>query len=263
MTPALDLADWLLARGRSAVTTDQAAKMLGVPKEQVRVRLNASVHAKRLFSPSRGLWVAIPAKYRTWGAPPALEFLDQLLVHLGREYYVGWLSAAEIHGAAHQRPQALQVAVDRPVVDRSFGRSHLRFAQQSRAGSLPRQRHNVESGHVWVSTPALTAVDLVDRPELGGGLSNIATVLFELADTTPMDPHDLATLAASYSATAVRRLGYLLELVGASVDTTALARQVEAAPLPRAVVLDPRLPRQGGTDRRWGIVINTDVEPDL
>ena len=52
---------------------------------------------RRLFSPSRGLWVAIPAKYRTWGAPPAVEFVDQLLTHLERDYYVGWLSAAEIH----------------------------------------------------------------------------------------------------------------------------------------------------------------------
>lgn len=263
MSPAFDLADWLLARGRSAATTEQAAEILGVPKEQVRVRLHAAVHAGRLFSPGRGLWVAIPPKYRTWGAPPAVEFIDPLMTHLGREYYIGWLSAAEIHGAAHQRPQATQVAVDKAVEDRSFGRSHLRFTRQARAVQLPRQRHNVESGHVWVSTPALTAVDLVDRPDLGGGMSNVATVLFELADTTPMDPNDLATLAASSSATAVRRLGYLLEIVGASVDTSALARAVAAAPLPRAVVLDPRLPRQGSTDPRWGVVLNTDVEPDL
>jgi predicted transcriptional regulator of viral defense system len=263
MPTAGDLADWLLARGRSAVTTREAAEILGVPDEHVRVRLNAAVRSGRLFSPGRGLWVAIPPKYRTWGAPPAVEFLDPLMVHLGREYYVGWLSAAEIHGAAHQRPQATQVAVDSAVEDRSFGRAHLRFTRQARAGQVPRQRHNVESGHVWVSTPALTAVDLVDRPDLGGGLSNVATVLFEIADATPMSAHDLATLAASYSATALRRLGYLLELVRASVDTTELARQVEAAPLPRAVVLDPRLPRQGVTDPRWGVVINTDVEPDL
>ncbi len=263
MPTAGDLADWLLARGRSAVTTREAAEILGVPDEHVRVRLHAAVRGGRLFSPSRGLWVAIPTKYRTWGAPPAVEFLEPLMVHLRREYYVGWLSAAEIHGAAHQRPQATQVAVDKAVADRSFGRSHLRFTRQSRAGSLPRQRHTVESGHVWVSTPTLTAVDLVDRPDLGGGLSNVATVLFDLADATPLDAHDLATLAASYSATTVRRLGYLLELVRASVDTTDLAQQVEAAPLPRAVVLDPRLPRKGVTDPRWGIVINSDVEPDL
>ena len=59
---------------------------------------------------------------------------------------------------------------------------------------------------MWVSTPDLTAVDLVDRPELGGGLSNVATVLFELAETAALDPQRLAQLAAGFSATAVRRV---------------------------------------------------------
>lgn len=263
MPQAAELADWLLAHGRTAVTTAEAAEILGVPPEQVRVRLNAAVHARRLFSPSRSLWVAIPPKYRMWDAPPAVEFLDQVMTHLDREYYVGWLSAAELHGAAHQRPQALQVAVNRPVQDRSFGRAHLRFTQQSRVCQLPRQRHNVESGHVWVSTPDLTAVDLVDRPELGGGISNVATVLFELAETATLDPANIARLAGTFSATAVRRLGYLLRVVDAPVDTTTLERAVKAAPLPRPALLDPRLPRQGVTDQTWEIVVNTDVEPDL
>lgn len=263
MPQAAQLADWLLARGRTAVTTAEAAEILHVPPGQVRVRMNSAVHAGRMFSPSRGLWVTIPPKYRMWGAPPAVEFLDPLMTHLDREYYVGWLSAAEIHGAAHQRPQALQIAVDRPVQDRSFGRAHLRFTQRSRAGELPRQRHNVESGHIWVSTPDLTAVDLVDQPDLSGGLSNIATVLFELAESAALDPANLARLAATFSATSVRRLGYLLRFVDAPVDTTTLERVVKAAPLPRPAVLDPRLPRQGVTDPTWDIVVNTVVEPDL
>lgn len=263
MPTASDLADWLLAHGRSAVTTMEAAEIVGVPREQVRVRLNAAVHAGRLFSPGRGLWVAIPAKYRNWGAPPAVEFIDQLMTHLGRDYYVGWLSAAEIHGAAHQRPQALQVAVDRPVQDRTFGRAHLRFARQSRVSELPRQRHNVESGHVWVSTPELTAVDLVDRPDLGGGLSNVATVLFDLVEEAGLDPEGAAVLASGFSSTAVRRLGYLLDLIHAPVDTTPLQLAAGAVPLRRPALLDPCLPRHGEIDPRWGIVINTDVEPDL
>jgi predicted transcriptional regulator of viral defense system len=263
MPLASDLGDWLLARGRSAVTTREAAEILGVPVEHVRVRLHAAVHGGRLFSPSRGLWVAIPSKYRTWGAPPGVEFVDQLMTHLEREYYVGWLSAAEIHGAAHQRPQSLQVAVNRPVEDRSFGRSHLRFTRQSRVAQLPRQRHNVESGHVWVSTPELTAVDLVDRPELGGGISNVATVLFELAEAAVLDPESLAQLAGAFSATAVRRVGYLLDFVQAPIDMTALAETTKVMSLPRPALLDPRLPRHGSIDPRWNIVINTDVEPDL
>ena len=35
-------------------------------------------------------------------------------------YYVGLLSAAELFGAAHQRPQVFQVVVDKYLPDRAF-----------------------------------------------------------------------------------------------------------------------------------------------
>ena len=57
-----------------------------------------------------------------------LKLIDLLMGHLGRDYHVGWLSAAEVHGAAHQAPQALQVAVSAPVQDRTFGRVRFQFA---------------------------------------------------------------------------------------------------------------------------------------
>ncbi len=263
MPTASELADWLLSRGRSAVTTEQAAELLGVQRDQVRVRLHKPVADGSMFSPGRGLWIAIAPKYRTWGAPPAVEFIDTLMTHLNRAYYVGWLSAAEIHGAAHQRPQATQIAVDRPTENRSFGRAHLRFYRQSKAAGLPRQHHNVESGQAWISTPELTAVDLVDRPELGGGVSNVATVLHELAESVPLDPEVLAAVAAGFSTTAVRRLGFLLDLVGADVDTGPLGHRATVQPMGHPALLDPRLPRRGHVDLRWGICVNTDVEPDL
>jgi predicted transcriptional regulator of viral defense system len=40
---------------------------------------------------------------------------------------VALLSAAELHGAAHQAPQVFQVMVDRHVRDRGVGRARLRF----------------------------------------------------------------------------------------------------------------------------------------
>jgi len=42
-----------------------------------------------------------------------LDFIDQLMKHLGRSYCVGLLSAAEIHGADQQRPQVFQVFADK------------------------------------------------------------------------------------------------------------------------------------------------------
>ncbi len=263
VTRAPDLADWLLAHGRSAVDTAEAADLLGVPDDHVRVRLAPAVRAHRIVSPSRGLWIAVPPEYRTWGAPPALDFLDPLMAHLHRDYYVGWLSAAEIHGAAHQRPQVTQVAVDRQLADRDLGRARLRFHTQARAGTLPRARHTVPTGQVWVSTPELTALDLADRPSLGAGHSNVATVLAELAEAQTLDPARILDAAAGFPGAALRRLGYLLELVEAEVDADPLAVHVAADPLALPALLDPASPRRGSVSERWGLLVNTDVEPDL
>lgn len=262
-TSAPELADWLLAHGRIAVGTAEAADLLGVPDDHVRVRLAPAVQAHRIVSPSRGLWVAVSPEYRTWGAPPALDFLDALMAHLRRDYYVGWLSAAEIHGAAHQRPQETQVAVNRQLIDRDVGRARLRFHTQSQAGALPRVRHTVPTGQVWVSTPELTALDLTDRPRLGAGHSNVATVLAELSEAQTLAPTRILETSANFSGAALRRLGYLLELVEAEVDTDPLAAHVAQDPLARPALLDPASPRRGPVSERWSLLINTDVEPDL
>ena len=62
----IDVVDSLLAHGQTAVTTDQSAELLGVPVEQVRARMRPLVRDGRVFSPARGLWVAVPPEYRTW-----------------------------------------------------------------------------------------------------------------------------------------------------------------------------------------------------
>ena len=42
----------------------------------------------------------IPPEFRSWGAVPATHFIDPMMRFLGHDYYVGYLSAAEAHGAA-------------------------------------------------------------------------------------------------------------------------------------------------------------------
>jgi predicted transcriptional regulator of viral defense system len=246
------------------VTTEQAAELLGVPVEHVRVRLNRPVREGLLFSPARGLWVPVPAEFRTWRVTPALYFLDDLMGNLGREYYVGWLSAAEVHGAAHQRPQVTQVAVDIPLRDKDLGRVRVQFHTRTGLAGLPRVRHQVPTGQVWVSSPELTAVDLADDPERGGGVSNVATVLADLATDPGLDGRILAEVAARYPAAGARRLGYLLDTVRAPTDLDPLRALVARRPLARPAVLTPQGPRRGSGDGDgWGVLVNTDVEPDL
>ena len=45
------------------------------------------------------------------GVLPGELFIDPMMRALGRNYYVSLLTAAAMHGASHQAPQAFQVMV--------------------------------------------------------------------------------------------------------------------------------------------------------
>lgn len=70
-------------------------------------------------------------------------------------------------------------------------------------GALPRVARQVPTGQVWVSSPELTALDLADRPQRGGGVSNVATVLAELAADPGLSAGGLVELAVRFPAASV------------------------------------------------------------
>ena len=94
----------------------EATDLIGGSKTAAYQGLQRLIAKGEVFSPAQGFYVPIPPEYRAWGgAIPSAEFIDQMMRHLGRRYYVALVSAAEIHGAAHQRPQVFQVMVDQTL----------------------------------------------------------------------------------------------------------------------------------------------------
>ncbi|MGH9008580.1 MAG: type IV toxin-antitoxin system AbiEi family antitoxin domain-containing protein [Acidimicrobiia bacterium] len=262
--PGIDigkLPDALLAAGIHSFTAKDAAEVAGIKPSSAWPALARLARNRLAFSPARGLYVPIPPEYRSWGVVPAAWFIDALMGHLGRDYYVGYLSAAEIHGAAHQRPQVFQVVVDHDVRDRSFGRVRLRFITNRDMASLPSLRRNTPTGTMAVSTPALTALDLANRPENGGALHNVATVLIELAEDGKLDDAALAELVARFPLAASRRVGWIVEhFTDVRLDHLADAILADGD---RPSKLDQHGPRRGKVDPRWRVRVNTVVEPDV
>ena len=260
-----DLPDWLLSHGRHWITTDEIAATLAVPVEQVPAIVARLRRAGRLFSPTRGGYVPIPAEYRSWRAVPASHFIDAMMRHLDHNYYVGFLSAAEVHGAAHQRPQVFQVITDARLNDRTFDRVAIEFTTSVRAATRPTTAVNTPTGTMKVSVPEVTVLDLVGSPANGGGLSNVATVLGGLLGDGLLDLARLAELAKDYPTAVSQRAGWLLERVAADIEA-----EVDLAPLDaiaHARLKPTRLaasgPHTGPFSERWNIVVNADVEPDL
>lgn len=252
-----DLADWLLARGRHWVTTSEAAELLAVPQHHVAPSLASLRQRGHLFSPTKGLYVAIPPEFRSWGAVPASHFVDPMMRQLGHAYYVCLLSAAEIHGFAHQRPQVFQVMTPARLRDRVFGRVRIQFITSRHVPNRAVMVMNTPTGTMRVSTPEVTLLDLVSFPNESGSLFNVASVVGEMLDDDAIDVGLLAEAAGHYPASIVQRTGWLLDYMaaqmGVSVDTDPLLHLADrrATPTP----MDPSFGRSGTRDRRWNVLV--------
>ena len=260
-----DLSDWLISHGKHWITTDEIAATLAIPVEQVPPIVARLRRAGRLFSPTRGGYVPIPAEYRSWLAVPASHFIDPMMRYLDHDYYVGYLSAAEVHGAAHQRPQVFQVITDARLNNRTFDRVRIEFTSSARAARRPTTAVNTPTGTMKVSIPETTVLDLVASPAHGGGLSNVATVLGELLGDGLLDMSRLASLAKDYPTAVQQRSGWLLERVadevGAEIDLAPLEEVARARLKPTPLAAAGR--HAGPFNERWNILVNTDVESDL
>ena len=221
-------------------------------------RLAELEKAGKLFSPAKGLYVVVPPEYRSWEVVPAEWFIDPMMRHLDRSYYVAFLSAAARHGAAHQAPQTFQVVVDRHLEDREIGRVRLRFMTSRDIEHADRESMNSPTGSYLVATREMTAVDLAWRPREAGGTSNVATVLRDIGN---LDGERLARLATTRRRGVARRLGWLLDKFRPDVDTFWLQQIARPAKGSAAVLVPGNRPR-GPLDSTWGLRLNGAVEPD-
>ena len=259
-----DLPDWLIAQGRHFVTSEEVAELLGVDPGSVRQSLRRPAAAKKIVSVTNGAWVPVPPEHRRNAAPPPAHYIDALMGFLGHRYYVGFLTAAAIHGASHQASMVFQVVTSAALRDRKMGTAELRFVRRRQAALRPAIDHLVPTGRIKVSTTAVTMLDLVGSPNRGGGLSNVATVIAQFAEDGLIEPSELASAAATYPRAVIQRAGHLIDsmsaIVGVQTDLAELERTVaDSTP----VALLPSAHTTGPLDDRWRVSVNVEIEPDL
>jgi predicted transcriptional regulator of viral defense system len=251
----------LAARGRHHFTMKEVAAWAGGTVPAVRAALRRLKAKGEIADPYRGFYVIVPPEYRRLGCLPAEQFVPQLMEHLGQVYYVALLSAAELHGAAHQRPQRFQVMVKTSRGPLECGEVRVQFVARNDLERTPVVENNTPRGTLRVASSAATALELVGYADQCGGLDNVAAVLAELVEV--VDAQQLLAAAALCPIAWVQRLGYLLDLIDHRELGDVIATQVDlrahaVAPLVRARsnVGAPRLDR-------WKLVVNASLEPDL
>ena len=220
---------------------------------------------KTIASVYRGFYVIIPVQYVLRGSVPATYYIDQLMAYLSKPYYVCMLSAAELLGAAHQRPQQFSVMTTFPK-RRVVSTRNVIIDWFYREG-LPEDAlitKNTETGTIRISNPLLTAADLVQYQQHVGGLSLVATILEELSEQINIKSQ-FASLASFVKKVTWQRLGYILEHV---VEENELADELyeQIRNLPGSLMYMPlSTSAENNTSERncrWKININVQIEQD-
>lgn len=258
--PAGRFVEDLLGQGRYTFSRQEAERRLRRSRAAAYMALHRLVKAGWLVMPRSGFYVIVDPQHRAAGTLPPEWFIHELLTHMHRPYYVGLLSAAQHHGAAHHRPLEFQVVIPRRAVRPiRAGNVQIRFYGKGPFDCSQTQDAKTPAGTMKVATPETTAWDLVRYVQAAGGLEHVVTVLAELADT--LHAARLRETVKRHGARLVaQRLGYLLDRLGRRDLTKGLAGWVGAAPL-RA--LDPSAPVAQATEsRKWRLLINARVEPE-
>ena len=220
---------------------------------------------KTIASVYRGFYVIIPVQYVLRGSVPATYYIDQLMAYLSKPYYVCMLSAAELLGAAHQRPQQFSVMTTFPK-RRVVSTRNVIIDWFYREG-LPEDAlitKNTETGTIRISNPLLTAADLVQYQQHVGGLSLVATILEELSEQINIKSQ-FTSLASFVKKVTWQRLGYILEHV---VEENELADELyeQIRNLPGSLMYMPlSTSAEDNTSERnsrWKIKINVQIEKD-
>jgi predicted transcriptional regulator of viral defense system len=210
---------------------------------------------------SRGFFLALDVQHQEWGRLDPTWFVDEWARYYGTGYYVGGLSAAAHHGAAHQRAMQFQVFADRQLRSVKSDRLHMLVMYKKRISDEMWEQRKSPAGYFRVATPEMTAYDIMAYRRCCPSLDHAATVYVELGET--LSAEALAgLLQPGRNVSVLQRVGWLLDYVGWQERSGLLhdalsKRRLQWRPL------DPRMATAGERDSRWKLIVNSDVQPDI
>jgi predicted transcriptional regulator of viral defense system len=233
----------------------------------LRNSLNRLSKKKKIESVWRDFYTVILPEYGLTGIAPPIEYIDQLMTFLSTKYYVALLSAAALQGAAHQAPMEFFVITDSKVLrDKQKNDIKINFVTKK---SIPTELINqimVNSGYVNVSSPELTAIDLITYEKNIGGIQRVATILSELVDTINMEKFSESFLK-TINVSVIQRLGYILELLEYNDLSENLLEKVKKAQIkfrkyPLSILSEKKNYSEFPYHEKWKIFINENIEID-
>lgn len=260
----MDYISSLQINGRYTFTRSEALAALEITPEAFKLSALRLIKKSQLIRPKKGFYVVVPTEFQGAGAPPVAWYIDPLMKYSHQQYYVGILSAAALYGAAHQQPQTFQIITNKASRPLIIARTRLQFLTKKDIHASMFQLIKTPTGYMNVSTPEMTAIDLVRYIEQAGYLNNVITVLTELQEKLDY-AHFTQLLSTEYiELPYLQRLGYLLEKAEANSSIIDLLKNWIENHRARFTVLRTDKPHVNALKSDdWRLYINEEAESDI
>lgn len=250
------------SKGRYTFTWEEVKKQFDVSDKALHQSLYRLKSKKKVAQIRKEFYAIITPEYSSRGIIPAHFFIDDLMTSLNRRYYVGLLSAAALHGAAHQQPMEYFVITEKPAIRNIRNKKlAINFFVKKQWSDEDIVQKKTEAGYINVSSPELTALDLFYYLD-NFGINRIVTILKELAEEIKIPT--LIRIAKHYPQTsAIQRLGYILDK---EIKSEKLADSLLKILSDRRLLVVPlslNKNKKGKIDDKWKILKNMEVESDI
>jgi predicted transcriptional regulator of viral defense system len=233
--------------------------------DSLKRSLTRLVCKHKICSVWKGFYVIVPIEYQAKGIIPAVYYIDQLMKFLGRDYYISLLNAAEFYGAVHQRPMEFSVMTTPPSLRSTLKKDiKINFNNKSAILAQYTEQRKTPKSFVKISSPELTATDLIQFEKVIGGLNRVSTVLYELAENCRFKKLK-ADFFEYVPMPVIQRLGYLLEEeldCKKQADDLYSVVKKNACSFRKTPLKNRKSVTNCPVNDKWNIIINEQIEID-
>jgi len=250
------LLNHLAADGQIIFSTAQARAALGNEEQNVNKLLYQLTRKRWLLRLEKGKYLILPLEAGMEGLYSAHEFV--IAAHLVQPYAVAYASALSFHALSDLLPHTVFVATTRRKAEVTIEQLglHFRFISLSPHKFFGFQTVTIEEQPVQITTPSKTLVDGLDRPDLCGGIVELAKGLYRYVQEDGGYAQLTADARQLGNRTVFKRMGYLVEVLGLGVGEWQERWRAEISP--GETLLDPRYGRRGPYHSGWNLRLNVD-----
>lgn len=254
----------LVRFGKYHFVVEEISDKLGIKKSSVSVSLSRLSKKDKVLMIRKGFGIITSG---TSGPLDPSYFINAMMNHLDSKYYVGLLNAASYKGASHQAVMSYTVVADKVLRPVNLKGLTIKFVTKKYFEEINQiEKVAGVGGYFYISSPELTAIDLVRFPKKSGHLSNIATVLSELSEVIKINKLKQISEQSLTPVSSLQRLGYILDVIleekklASCIYEVVVKRKMQLIPLSVANKNQRNLEVE--IDKKWNLKINTKVEPD-